>query len=197
MRAAQIKAELRERRIDFADCFDKESLADKLGQARAGLISPLPTRSPSAPTPASAPAPTPAASGVAASSPSPDGEIEPARMRAAQIKAELRERRIDFADCFDKESLADKLGQARAGLISPPTVPPPPGAAKGEFEFGVETRQGEDEKSMLEDAFKAAGWTGQGPGDPSKVDTARSPGMSRNFADVDVSDFRKPYSRGS
>ena len=38
-------------------------------------------------------------------------------MRASQIKAELIERRIDFTDCFDKESLADKLSQARAGLI--------------------------------------------------------------------------------
>ena len=30
-------------------------------------------------------------------------------------------------------------------------------------------------------------------GDPSKVDTARSPGMRRNFADIDLADFKKPY----
>ena len=120
---------------------------------------------------------------------------EPTNMRVAQIKAELKERRINFDDCFDKESLAEKLVQARAGLISSPPPPPPPrGAARGDFEFGAETRQ--DEEMSMDEAFKAAGWTGQTPSDPSKVDKARSPGMSRNFGDVDISDFKKPFSRG-
>mmetsp|Transcript_11170 Transcript_11170/g.24379 ORF Transcript_11170/g.24379 Transcript_11170/m.24379 type:complete len:245 (-) Transcript_11170:420-1154(-) len=234
MRAAQIKAELKMRRIDFTDCFDKESLADKLMHARAGLASPAP-----APAPATAPVPGPAvdevpqsrspglesnfcdapgedfkktrSAGVAppsapeVSPPAPtpaaapatstDGDMEPMMMRAAQIKAELKERRIDFTDCFDKESLADKLIQARAGLIRPATVPTPRGAAKGAFEFGAESRQGEDDTS-LDDAFKAAGWTGEAPKDPSKVDEGRSPGLRRNFGDVPVSDFKKPYSSG-
>ena len=30
--------------------------------------------------------------------------------------------------------------------------------------------------------------------DPSNVDTARSPGMNRDFTAVDQADFRKPYS---
>jgi hypothetical protein len=33
--------------------------------------------------------------------------------------------------------------------------------------------------------------------DPSNVDTARSPGMSRNFGGVPQSDFKKPYSGGA
>ena len=124
-------------------------------------------------------------------------------MRVKQIKAELLERRIDFSDCFDKEGLEDKLVKARAGLISappPPSAPRPQsaptmrGTAKGDFEFGAETRQGEEEQD-LEDAFKAAGWTGEQSGS-TPVDTARSPGMNRNFGNVPQSDFKKPYSRG-
>ena len=68
------------------------------------------------------------------------------------------------------------------------------GTAKGDFEFGAETRQGEEEQD-LEDAFKAAGWTGEQSGS-TPVDTARSPGMNRNFGNVPQSDFKKPYSRG-
>ena len=251
MRAAQIKAELKERRIDFADCFDKESLVDKLVQARAGLISPTPLP---APPPAPAPAPAPPAPVPVRAPPAPavdanraskspgiqsnfydtptsdfkrpyggappppappapppappappapaTGGVDPSMMRAAQIKEELKERRIDFTDCFDKESLADKLVQARAGLISPmpapapPTAPAPRGAAKGGFEFGAESRQGEN--MSMEDAFKAAGWTGEESGkDPNRVDEGRSPGLNRNFGDVSQADFRKPYTGGS
>ena len=117
MRAAEIKAELKERQIDFSDCFDKESLADKLDKARAGLIGPTPP-----PPPASSPAPPPT---VAAPEPSTDHvdpesfRAEVMAMRASQIKAELQERRILFTDCFDKESLADKLCQARARVDQP------------------------------------------------------------------------------
>ena len=122
--------------------------------------------------------------------------VELETMRASQIKAELRVRRIAFADCFDKESLVEKLRSARDGRISPP--PPPRGAARrGDFEFGAECRQGENGASM-EDAFKAAGWTGQeARKSPSKVDEARSPGLNRNFAEVDRNDFLKSYSPGS
>ena len=183
MRASQIKAELRVRRIAFADCFDKESLVEKLRSARDGRISPAPS-----PARTRAPPSAPPASPVA------DGD--PETMRASQIKAELRVRRIAFADCFDKESLVEKLRSARDGRISPP--PPPRGAARrGDFEFGAECRQGEDGASM-EDAFKAAGWTGQeARKSPSKVDEARSPGLNRNFAEVDRNDFLKSYSPGS
>jgi len=69
------------------------------------------------------------------------------------------------------------------------------GAAKGDFEFGSESRQGEEDD--MEAAFRAAGWTGGEAKDPGNVDTARSPGMNRNFGDVAQSDFKKPYSGGA
>ena len=78
---------------------------------------------------------------------------------------------------------------APPSLISPASPPHRRGQANNEkFEFGAETRVGDD--SSMDEAFKAAGWTGQGASDPSKVDTARSPGLSRNFGDIDVADFR-------
>jgi len=197
MRASQIKDELRERNMDFSDCFDKESLVEKLVHARAGPASPpaaaAATRDPSPP----------------AAAHDEDPELARIRfivmrMRASQIKDELRKRDIGFADCFDKESLADKLVQARMGLISPPPPPPPPptpppaapprGAANGGFEYGFESRQ--DEDMSMEEAFRAAGWTGEKDKKPAQVDTARSPGLQRNFGDVDVADFKKPYSGG-
>ena len=42
-----------------------------------------------------------------------DGGKEPADMRAAQIRAELQERRIPFKDCFDKESLVERCAAIR------------------------------------------------------------------------------------
>jgi len=118
-------------------------------------------------------------------------------MRASAVRSELKERRIDFSDCFDRESLVEKLTLARLGQISAPPTPntaPPAGAAGGAFEFGAQSRQGEASSDSMEDAFRAAGWTVQAAGDPTKVDTARSPGLKRNFGDVDISDFKKPYS---
>lgn len=39
---------------------------------------------------------------------------EPGTMRVAEIKSELDLRGINYSDCFDKESLAQKLVKARA-----------------------------------------------------------------------------------
>jgi len=38
-------------------------------------------------------------------------------MRLSEIKAELKERNIDFSDCFDKESMVLKLTEARSNNI--------------------------------------------------------------------------------
>lgn len=47
-------------------------------------------------------------------------EVEPGKMRVSEIKAELDMRGIDYIDCFDKESLADRLEEARAtGMANP------------------------------------------------------------------------------
>ena len=114
-------------------------------------------------------------------------------MRAAEIRAELKERQIDFTDCFDKESLADKLVKARAGLIQPTPPPAPTPAPVPAYKNGAPL----PDNMTMEDAFKAAGWTGEESGkDPSNVDTARSPGLNRNFGDINQSDFKKPYTGG-
>jgi hypothetical protein len=41
-------------------------------------------------------------------------DVEPGTMRVAEIKSELDLRGVDYTDCFEKESLAQKLVQARA-----------------------------------------------------------------------------------
>jgi|AntRauTorckE5430_2_1112549.scaffolds.fasta_scaffold00472_7 hypothetical protein len=41
-------------------------------------------------------------------------DVEPGTMRVAEIKSELDLRGVDYIDCFEKESLAQKLVQARA-----------------------------------------------------------------------------------
>jgi hypothetical protein len=43
-----------------------------------------------------------------------DEEIAPNNMRVAEIKAELDLREVSYADCFDKESLVERLEGARA-----------------------------------------------------------------------------------
>ena len=44
-------------------------------------------------------------------------EEEVTKMRLSEIKSELKERKIDFSDCFDKESMVAKLTDARANNI--------------------------------------------------------------------------------
>merc|ERR1712224_343262 len=115
-------------------------------------------------------------------------------MGIREIQAELNERRIRFTDCIDKEQLVERLVDPRSGKVKPAPAPapppPPPGAADG---FGAQTRIGEQDSSSMEDAFRAAGWTGQTAGDPSKVDQARSPGMKRDFSQIDRDDFKKSW----
>lgn len=49
-------------------------------------------------------------------------EIEPGKMRVAEIKAELDLRGIDYSDCFEKESLMERLEEARATGRSNPDI---------------------------------------------------------------------------
>jgi hypothetical protein len=43
-----------------------------------------------------------------------DEEVEPGEMRVSEIKAELTMRGVTFEDCFEKDSLAERLMEARA-----------------------------------------------------------------------------------
>ena len=50
-------------------------------------------------------------------------EVEPGKLRVSEIKAELDMRGIDYVDCFDKESLAQRLEEARAtGKANPKII---------------------------------------------------------------------------
>eukprot|EP00548_Thalassiothrix_antarctica_P003465 CAMPEP_0194140184 /NCGR_PEP_ID=MMETSP0152-20130528/9762_1 /TAXON_ID=1049557 /ORGANISM="Thalassiothrix antarctica, Strain L6-D1" /LENGTH=245 /DNA_ID=CAMNT_0038838331 /DNA_START=58 /DNA_END=795 /DNA_ORIENTATION=+ len=174
MRVSQIKAELNRLLVNFSDCFDKESLVEKLVRAREDPVPPNATNH------------------------GESEEIEPARMKLSEIKAELKQRRIDFSDCFDKEGIVEKLVQARNGLIDPMPEPTSQSTttqqSSNNFDFGAETQA--DDTSSMDDAFKAAGWTGVGSDPPKPVDEARTPGMSRNFDNIDTDDFKKSFSPG-
>ncbi|KAL9180202.1 hypothetical protein ACHAXT_008172 [Thalassiosira profunda] len=47
----------------------------------------------------------------------------PSDMRLREIQSELKERSISYADCFDRESLAKRLVEAREGLVEPTVQP--------------------------------------------------------------------------
>jgi len=48
--------------------------------------------------------------------------VEPGKMRVSEIKAELSMRGIKFDDCFDKESLVERLEEARASGKADPKI---------------------------------------------------------------------------
>ncbi len=49
-------------------------------------------------------------------------EVSPGTMRVAEIKSELDLRGVSYADCFDKESLAQRLVHARASGTADPSI---------------------------------------------------------------------------
>ena len=48
-----------------------------------------------------------------------DQSEDPSTMRLGEIQAELKQRNVSYADCFDKESLQKRLKDARDGLVEP------------------------------------------------------------------------------
>lgn len=51
-----------------------------------------------------------------------DEEVEPGKMRVSEIKSELDMRGIKYTDCFDKESLVERLQEARAAGRADPSI---------------------------------------------------------------------------
>ena len=51
-----------------------------------------------------------------------DEEVEPGKMRVSEIKSELDMRGIKYTDCFDKESLVERLQEARATGRADPSI---------------------------------------------------------------------------
>jgi len=132
---------------------------------------------------------------------------DPETMRIAEIKTELEQLRVGFGDCFDKESLVDKLVFARANPSPPPRPPSRPQQPQQprarrdnshlwekKVEFGAESSMNSD---IDMDVFAQAGWTGEEKRKGmSPVDQDRSPGLNRNFDDMSTDDFKQSYRRG-
>jgi hypothetical protein len=128
--------------------------------------------------------------------------LNPKQMRVGEIKAELKELRVGCTDCFDKESLVEKLLWARANPRPPPPPssppraapsPPPPPRPKNAVDFGAESDMNSD---IDMDVFAQAGWSADSAkkkGGMGSVDQDRSPGLNRNFDQLGTDDFKKPY----
>lgn len=130
MRLSEIKAELKERNIDFSDCFDKESMVAKLTEARQNNIdNSSSTKSDDDDNEDE----DEAASNESSASTEFDHEKaleELQGMRVRELREELGRRRISRAGLFEKEDLVKALLQARAvasvfsgtGLLTPGEV---------------------------------------------------------------------------
>ena len=130
MRLSEIKSELQDRKIDFSDCFDKESMVAKLTEARANNID----NSNDAGDEDSADEET-SSETIDAPSSSEEFDREKALaelqgMRVRELREELGRRRISRAGLFEKEDLVNALLEARAiasvysgtGLLTPGEV---------------------------------------------------------------------------
>jgi len=49
-------------------------------------------------------------------------KVEPGKMRVSEIKAELDLRGVGYADCFDKDSLSQRLMEARSSGKANPEI---------------------------------------------------------------------------
>jgi hypothetical protein len=71
--------------------------------------------------------------------------VEPGKMRISEIKAELELRGVDYRDCFDKESLVERLTTARSTGRADPTILDTFNKQKLEQTFKEETVEIRDE----------------------------------------------------
>lgn len=69
-----------------------------------------------------------------------DEEVEPGKMRVSEIKAELDLREVAYVDCFDKESLVQRLQEARATGKADPSILQRFNKQKLEKQFNEEKR---------------------------------------------------------
>jgi thioredoxin len=67
-------------------------------------------------------------------------------LRVSEIKAELQERQIDYTDCFDKESLLERLKQARASIVEPTET-------TVDFEATLQDDEYDDDEDDVEDEY--------------------------------------------
>jgi thioredoxin len=144
MRVLEIKSELQTLKIDFSDCFDKESLVARLKEARAGTVLPKQENEAPAPSPpkeeeaeVSEPTSEPTSSSVmpdaAAAAADFDKEqalLEIRAMSVRDLRQELGRRQISRVGLLEKEDLVQALVKARqesfsfsaTGLVNPGQV---------------------------------------------------------------------------
>mmetsp|Transcript_26430 Transcript_26430/g.56656 ORF Transcript_26430/g.56656 Transcript_26430/m.56656 type:complete len:318 (-) Transcript_26430:74-1027(-) len=126
MRLSEIKTELKDRKVDFSDCFDKESMVFKLADARANNIDNSGNNENDTEDEEES-------SSTAASSGEFDREAaleELKGMRVRELREELGRRRIPRAGLFEKEDIVNALLEARevasvysgTGLMTPGEV---------------------------------------------------------------------------
>lgn len=51
-----------------------------------------------------------------------DELVEPGQLKVSEIKAELKMRGVNFSDCFDKDSLVERLREARSTGKADPSI---------------------------------------------------------------------------
>jgi STI1 domain len=83
--------------------------------------------------------------------------VEPGAMRISEIKAELDLRGISYADCFDKESLVQKLLDARAAGRADPSILRKFNQQRFEQQFSKDSSAEESQSAIRnEDVIQAA-----------------------------------------
>lgn len=137
MRLGEMKAELKERGVSFADCFDRESLTRRLVDARDGKVAPAPAApKETAPTAVAEEEVSPKKTEVtetettvggaeAPSSPTPSSKSSSAEpfdreavvadlrtLRVAELRTRLSARGIRWATMIDKDDLVRALADA-------------------------------------------------------------------------------------
>ena len=123
MRAKEIKKELIDQGIDVSDIFDKEELVERLWQLRSGVLQPPPAPAPAteavdAPPaePAQAPQAVPEAetgsTGSTGSTSAAAGDFvaQCRQMKVVELRTELGQRGISWADALDKDELVERFG---------------------------------------------------------------------------------------
>jgi thioredoxin 1 len=166
MRLSEIKSELKERNIDFSDCFDKESMVLKLAEARANNIDNSSSNqqdkeSESDDGEEESP-PSPSSPNKAASDEAFDREkaLEELKgMRVRELREELGRRRIPRAGLFEKEDLINALLEARAiASVYSGTGMMTPGEVSELSETDVQTEMDHPGTLLLLDVY--ATWCG-------------------------------------
>lgn len=118
MRLKEIQTELKERNVSYTDCFDRESLTQRLMEARQGnaRVEPAAEEPVTTAPPTNEPTPEPATSEKQQSAPADfdrDATLQSLRaMRVAELRGECGKRNIRWATMLEKEELVQAVYKA-------------------------------------------------------------------------------------